>query len=95
MKATERRSAARKNRTTARRKIDGPKTAKAAARAGHKKVEAKFEELSASATRAMTGERLNLVGTFREGPSLTPGMKKRCYFDPNTRNFDICYDVPK
>jgi len=76
-----------------------PKTAEAAARAGHKRVRVRFAKLSDSdkkkwvAKIAATGKRLNLAGTYREGPSPDGGII-RCYYDPNTGNYDICHKLP-
>jgi hypothetical protein len=74
-----------------------PKTAKAAARAGHKRVKVSFAKLSASdkkkwVTKAPTGQRLSLVGTYRDGPSPDGGII-RCYYDPETLNYDICHKI--
>jgi hypothetical protein len=85
---------ARKKRRRAR-KVIGPKTAKAAARAGHKKVKVSFAKLGPSkwiTRRASTGEPMNLAGTYRDVPTPNGGII-RCYYDPNTGNYDICHKI--
>jgi hypothetical protein len=86
------------NTTAGTKKVRLPKTAEAAAKAGHKRVKVNFRKLSDSdrkkwvVTKAATGERLNLAGTYRDGPSPDGGII-RCYYDPNTLNYDICHKI--
>jgi hypothetical protein len=75
-----------------------PKTAEAAAKAGHKKIRVNFRKLSDSdkkkwvVRKAATGARVDLAGTYRDGPSPTGGII-RCYYDPQTGNYDICHKL--
>jgi hypothetical protein len=85
-------------RVGAKTKAQLPKTAAAAARADYKRVKVNFAELSTSDKKkwitktAATGKRLSLVGTYRDGPSPDGGII-RCYYDPNTLNYDICHKI--
>ena len=82
--------------TTKKTKL--PKTAAAAEKAGHKEGQGQFRKLSASdkkkwvVRRAATGASLDLSGTYRDGPSPTGGII-RCYYDPDTGNYDICHKL--
>jgi hypothetical protein len=78
-------------------KIDGlPRTASAAKRRGHKKVDVDFDKLTENqkskwATLAATTGISH--GDFgRVGPA-PGGGRVVCYYDKNTRNYDICYEV--
>ena len=86
-------------RVQTRKKVSLPKTAEAAARAGHKRVRVNFAKLSDSDKKewvhriASTGKRINLAGTYREGPSADGKGIIRCYYDAETDDFDICHRI--
>ncbi len=86
-----------KRKAPSKKKVVGPRSAAAAKRAGHKRVKVKFKNLSSAAKKkaryfSAAGARINLGRAFRDalGPN---GETIRCFFDPNTGEFDICHEL--